>query len=139
MKVLDNYLYIFKKNFNRENKLIRFNLDDLNEVSSELFSFNASYSNIKMYSDYIIYNDNQSDYPLYLFDIKRNTLSHVSSECGYYTTTDHWLKPSDYQDFLNKFNLVGEYLYYEKGKEKELFRINIRTGEKVKMELMVWD
>lgn len=133
MTIQNNHLYIFSRNYNSENRLIRLNINDLTEMHSEIFRFKAHLSKIKMYPDYIIYNDTQSSYPLYLFDIKQNSLKHMASGCGYYTTIDYWIKSSDYVDHLNDFNLVGDYIFYEKGKEQDIYRIDIRTREEIKM------
>lgn len=124
---INDILYIFQESLSNHS-LIALDTQNVNN-ETEIFNFTATEEyKIKISEKYIVYSNMQKDYPIYVYNTKTKILRMVAWEFRNFLNFG-WINSYDNESFINDFYIVGDYLYYKKGKEESFTCINIETGE----------
>lgn len=107
-------------------KILRINdstVDTLIDLNGQNIGFRRELLKNCKYIPFVKLDESHS---LNLFDLEQNEVIEIASECGF--RGRHY---KEYREFCNSHQIVGNFLYYEKGEKKRLYQVDLRTGREM--------
>lgn len=85
---------------------------------------------------YFIFVKPEYKFPVYCFNMSTQILEQIASDCGNtYYDKGNLFRKSSRSYFLNSFQVVGDYLYFQRGEDREKCRISILNPDTGIMKL----
>ena len=125
----DQIYMLLKKNLGDELELQKYDASSI--LPETLFIDSKEKSNYIVADRFLAFVHKSGDFPIYLFDFKTETFEMAANHCGFRLGEEHWFKSTEYSYYTNSFNIVGDYLYFEKDEKGKTYRyrFNLITCE----------
>ena len=110
-------------------------LDDYSEHPVEHFRFPAENSDFKwdprQHAPYIVYVEPEDeDFPVNVFNMDTQELTQATTECGYSVYSEAVLFfSSETEYYKGDFHVVGDYLYFKRGEDEKLCRVDLSAAD----------
>lgn len=136
--VYENNLYIFGFNNNADDyffALYKLDIENPYEGITEVLNFrpikcsDEEFEECKELAPYFIFINSVEEFPMYLYNMETLDLKQISTYCG--NKRELSFSPGDGYYINKNFQVVGDYLYYQKGEmekeERNIFKMNLKT------------